>query len=187
MNKSPIFLVFSFFIFAAGAFAQQTGRPVAILVDNIGGSVPVRGDVRQAAPAQGSRGMSATERRAFELMNAERQISGLPMLEWSNEAAALARMHARNMAESRFFSHKGPDGETVDGRAARLGVKWLAIGENIATMKGYEDPATMAVETWMHSTAHKRNILNGVYNQSAIAAAVASDGTVYFTQVFLSR
>jgi uncharacterized protein YkwD len=120
-------------------------------------------------------------------MNAERQSSGLPLLVWSDEAARLANMHAQNMAASKFFSHKGLDGETVDGRAAQLGVRWRAIGENIATMRGYEDPASKAVDTWMNSTAHKRNILNGMYNHSAIGAAMADDGTVYFTQVFLSK
>jgi uncharacterized protein YkwD len=120
-------------------------------------------------------------------MNAERQVAGLPFLVWSEEAAALARKHAKDMAENAFFSHKGQDGETVDGRAARMGVKWHAIGENIATMKGYPDPAAKAVETWMNSSPHKRNILNGMYNQTAVGAAMASDGTVYFTQVFLSK
>jgi uncharacterized protein YkwD len=91
------------------------------------------------------------------------------------------------MAEGRFFSHRGPDGETVDGRAAQMGIKWRAIGENIATMRGHTDPAAKAVDTWMNSTAHKRNILNNIYNQSAIAAAVADDGTVYLTQVFLTK
>jgi uncharacterized protein YkwD len=129
----------------------------------------------------------AAERRAFELMNAERQVAGLPMLVWSDEAAKLARTHARNMADSRFFSHTGLDGQTVDVRASRMGVKWRAIGENIATMKGYDDPAAKAVDTWMNSSGHKRNILNAVYNETAVGVAMASDGTLYFTQVFLTR
>lgn len=120
-------------------------------------------------------------------MNAERQAAGLPFLQWSDEAARLASMHAQSMADGRFFSHRGPDGETVDGRASQIGVRWRAIGENIATMRGYADPAAKAVDTWMNSSAHKRNILNGIYDQSAIAAAVADDGTMYFTQVFLTK
>ena len=173
---------------AASAVAQQSSRPVAVLVDQIGSRPsPLRSEVRSAAKVSVNVEVLATERRAFELMNAERQVAGLPMLVWSNEAAALARMHAESMAASKFFSHKGPDGETVDGRAAHLGIKWRAIGENIATMKGYDDPATKAVSTWMQSASHKQNILNNVYDQSAIGFAIASDGTVYFAQVFLSR
>ena len=166
----------------------QSARPVAVLVDQIGGrALPLRGEVRSDNKVKSNSSITSIELRAFELMNAERQASGLPLLEWDDGAATLARQHAGSMAESKFFSHTGRDGETVDVRASRLGVKWRAIGENIATMKGYEDPGAMAVETWMRSTAHKKNILNGIYNRTAIGAAFAADGTIYFTQVFLSR
>lgn len=173
---------------ASGVFAQTASRPTAILVDQIGGRpLPLRNEIRSAVLPSTNTAIAATERRAFELMNAERQVAGLSMLEWSEQAAALARQHAQNMADGRFFSHRDANGETVDGRASKMGVKWLAIGENIATMKGYEDPAAKALETWMNSASHKGNILNGMYNQSAIGAAIAADGTIYFTQVFLSR
>ena len=172
----------------SGTFAQRSQGPVAVLVDQIGGrSVPLRNSVHDVSRSTEIPSIAATERRAFELMNAERQAAGLPLLQWSNEAARLASMHAKSMADGKFFSHRGPNGETVDGRASQIGVKWRAIGENIATMRGYADPAAKAVDTWMNSTGHKRNILNGIYNQAAIAAAVADDGTVYFTQVFLSK
>ena len=188
MKRFPIQILVVLFLFATSAFAQQSNGPVAVLVDQIGGrSRPLNSAAGTLTKTQSGSSVAAAERRAFELMNAERQAGGLPLLEWSGEAAALARLHAQSMAEGKFFSHKGLDGQTVDGRASRMGVKWRAIGENIATMKGYDDPASKAVETWLNSTAHKRNMLNGVYNQSAIGAAVASDGTFYFTQVFLSQ
>lgn len=187
MKKSPIYILILILALAAGAIAQS-GPPVAVLVDQLGSrALPLRSEVRPVAKIAVNVEVSATERRAFELMNAERQVAGLPMLVWSNDAAALARMHAESMATGKFFSHKGSGGETVDGRAAHLGIKWRAIGENIATMKGYDDPATKAVSTWMQSASHKQNILNSVYDQSAIGFAIASDGTVFFAQVFLSR
>lgn len=128
-----------------------------------------------------------TEQRAFELMNANRQANGLRMLAWDDQVAELARSHARNMAENKFFSHRAPDGTTVDERAKMFGVRWIGIGENIATLRGHNDPATVAVETWMRSTGHKKNILNGQFQISAIGAAVSSDGTIYFSQVFIMR
>ena len=105
---------------ATGAFAQQASRPVAVLVDRIGSRpLPLRNAAPPTAKVSVNVEMSATERRAFELMNAERQVAGLPLLVWSNEASALARMHAESMAARKFFSHKGPDGDTVDG------IRWL--------------------------------------------------------------
>ncbi|MCV4614760.1 CAP domain-containing protein, partial [Escherichia coli] len=73
------------------------------------------------------------ELRAFEMMNARRLLAGLRPLVWSDDLAELARLHSRNMASGKFFSHKDLDGGYVDDRAARLGIfNWIAIGENIA-------------------------------------------------------
>ncbi len=131
---------------------------------------------------------SSVEARAFELMNAQRLANGLQSLQWDEEIIALARSHSQSMAEGKYFSHKDPSGGFVDSRAAKLGIfNWMAIGENIAFMKGYDDPASMAVEKWMQSTSHKKNILSGQWRDSAIGVAVADDGAIYFTQVFIAK
>lgn len=119
-------------------------------------------------------------------MNARRQVTGLTSLEWDERLVSLARMHSESMANGGYFSHKDLNGGYVDDRASKLGIfNWLSIGENIAFMKGYSDPATMAVEKWMQSPSHKKNILNSQWRDSAIGTAVAADGAIYFTQVFI--
>jgi len=172
------------------AQATSDGRVArAILVDAIGG----RPSYTRIFPreASGYAGVSAAgdlERRAFELTNAERQASGLRMLQWDESLARLARLHSQNMAEQSFFSHRSPDGQMVDDRANRLGIRsWIGIGENIAYINGYADPATVAVGKWMQSSLHKKNILNGQWQTSAVGAATARDGKVYLTQVFIMR
>lgn len=142
---------------------------------------------KAAAPVGNSIGTAtATEARAWDLMNAQRQAVGLQFLQWDESLVALARMHSQSMATAKFFSHKDLEGGYVDDRAARMGVNnWLAIGENIAFMRGYADPASTAVEKWMQSPSHKKNMLNGNWRQSAIGAAVADDGAIYFTQIFI--
>src|SRR5688572_22697827 len=50
------------------------------------------------------------ERRIFDILNAERRSQGLADLEWNDEVAAVARLHSQNMAEEKFFSHRGSDG-----------------------------------------------------------------------------
>lgn len=121
-------------------------------------------------------------------MNARRILAGLRPLIWSNDLVELARMHSRSMAAGKYFSHKDLDGGFVDDRAARLGIfNWIAIGENIAFLKGFDDPAVTAVEKWMNSPSHKQNILNQRWRQTAIGIAISDDGAVYFTQVFIER
>lgn len=128
------------------------------------------------------------EKYAFQLLNEHRRSEGLSALVWSDDVAKVARLHSRNMASKGFFSHRGTDGSMVDGRADEQGLgEWRAIGENIAFLRGYDDPAKFAVNQWMNSAGHKRNILGDQWTQTGIGLAVTDDGSYYFTQVFLRR
>lgn len=76
----------------------------------------------------------------------------------------------------------------VDDRAEAFGInKWRAIGENIAFLQGYDNPAVIAVEKWMQSPSHKKNVLNANWSESGVGVVVTPDGAYYFTQVFLLR
>ena len=174
-------------VFAGAALAQSdSAKPRAILVGLIGKETRYS---RTASPTPSNRTLGSateTEARAWELMNAQRISSGLASLQWDEDLVALARMHSASMASGKYFSHKDEEGGFVDTRASKLGINnWMAIGENIAFMKGYSDPASTAVDKWMRSPSHKKNILNSGWRQSAIGMAVADDGAVYFTQVFI--
>lgn len=128
------------------------------------------------------------ERRAFELINRQRELSGLSALKWSDDAARIARLHSENMASYNFFSHTGIDGLMVNDRADILGInKWQAIGENIAYNQGFDNPVEFAVERWMKSPKHRDNLLNSRWKESGIGIAVTENGTYYFTEVFLLR
>lgn len=192
LRSIPYIFLLAIAVFTNGAVAQNSpSEPKATLVDVIGGkrSAPIQVRAVNAsyvATAFGS--ANAVETRAFELMNAQRQANGLQSLQWDEQIVALARGHSQSMASSKYFSHKDPSGGYVDTRASKLGIfNWMAIGENIAFMKGYDDPASMAVEKWMQSTSHKKNILSNQWRDSAIGVAVASDGAIYFTQVFIAK
>ena len=128
------------------------------------------------------------EREIFTRLNATRKSNGLAELEWDEQVADVARLHSQNMADKKFFSHRGSDGSMVDDRADRVGLgQWLMIGENIAYMRGFDDPAGLAIEKWMESTAHRKNLLGKNWLESAVGVAMTEDGTYYITQVFLHR
>ena len=131
---------------------------------------------------------ASVERTAFDRLNQVRAEKGLKPLAWSNDLGTIARKHSNNMAEQKFFGHRGNDDKMVSDRADDIGLKkWRAIGENIAFMRGYQDPVERAVELWLDSPAHRRNLLNGDWREGAVGVAVASDGSYYFTQVFMKR
>lgn len=131
---------------------------------------------------------ASVEQIAFDLINAKRAENGLKPLIWNDDVAAIARLHSQSMAEYTFFSHRGIDGMIVSDRADTAGLKkWRSIGENIAFNRGYTDPAEKAIELWMGSASHRHNMLSTDWRESAVGVAVASDGSFYFTQVFLIR
>lgn len=132
--------------------------------------------------------VKAVERVAFEMLNKKRADNGLAPLVWSDDLESVARQHSQNMAEFQFFSHRGLDNKLVSDRADKAGVgRWRAIGENIAFNRGYDDPVAKAVELWLDSPSHRRNLLSNTWKESAVGVAVAEDGSYYFTQVFLAR
>jgi uncharacterized protein YkwD len=125
------------------------------------------------------------ERQTFRLLNQKRTEIGLLPLAWNDDLAKVARLHSTNMANYKFFSHKGLDGLQIDGRADSFGFKkWRAIGENIAYNRGFDNPVEFTVERWMLSDSHRKNLLDKRWTESAVGIAVANDGTYYFTEVF---
>lgn len=131
---------------------------------------------------------TAIERLAFELINEERVANGLLPLAWDTELCRLARQHSEDMGGRGYFDHETPEGLLPKDRARAAGLRgFRVIAENIAYNKGYENPGAYAVRQWMRSSGHRANILYSSFQYSAIGSYVASDGSVYLTQVFISR
>jgi uncharacterized protein YkwD len=128
------------------------------------------------------------ERVAFDILNQIREENGMEALEWSERVAAVARVHSQNMAQFKFFGHRGLDNKLVSDRADEMKLgRWRAIGENIAYNRGYKDPVEKAVDNWLNSQSHRHNLLSSEWKESAVGVAVADDGSYYFTQVFLRK
>jgi uncharacterized protein YkwD len=128
------------------------------------------------------------EKEVFQLINLKRVEKGLSELKWDEKISKIARDHSEKMAIHGFFSHFGLNGNTVDERAIRLGVNdWSGIGENIAYCKGITNPSGFAVEGWMKSEGHKRNLLNSSWQKSGLGVAITEDGKYFFTQVFTKK
>lgn len=167
---------------------RERARAVAAYRNNAA-AVPVRLAAARVAPAPAAvASATSSERRVFELINEERRARGRRPLAWDGELTRMARYHSQNMARQDFFSHVDRDGLDMSGRAQLLGVKgWRALAENVAYNQGYDDPESFAVERWMISHKHRDNILNGEFTHAGLGVARASDGRVYFTQVFVKR
>jgi uncharacterized protein YkwD len=107
----------------------------------------------------------------------------VPPLHWSAKLGAAALAHSRDMAEHKYFGHKGSNGNTVEARAQDEGYLWLSIGENVATGRARPE---QVVEGWLSSPGHCANIMNGAFTEMGAAYSVnpKSDTIIYWTQVF---
>lgn len=130
----------------------------------------------------------ALEQTALDILNQKREQSGLQPLVWNEKLASIARKHSQSMAEFNFFGHRGLDDKMVSSRADDAGLgRWRAIGENLAYNRGYADPIGRAVELWLDSPPHRRNLLDKNWKETAVGIAVTADGEYYLTQVFLKK
>jgi uncharacterized protein YkwD len=128
------------------------------------------------------------EIRAFLLANRARKSAGLPPLEMRYDLVGLARIHAEDMARRDFFSHYNPDGIGPGTRARRESVDYLVFAENLARVRNSNDPALLAVDGWLKSPGHRRNLLDegaAAYRYTGVGVVRRADGTVLLSQVFL--
>lgn len=124
------------------------------------------------------------ERRAAAAIDDVRARHGLGALRRVAELDRLARAHSRDMAARGYFAHRSPEGVDVAGRARVAGIAWSEIGENIYYAQGVADVAGSAVDGWMDSPGHRKNILRAAFVETGMGAFVTEDRRVYLTQVF---
>lgn len=176
--------------------AVTNTRPAARLITSSRQmtSVPVTQAALMTSAAAGTvankSSLSATsiERRVFELINEERRAHGETPLVWDAELCRMARQHSENMASEDFLDHTDRNGRDMMARASINGITgWRALRENIAYNQGFEDPAAFAVERWMKSGKHRANALDNEVTRTGVGVARASDGRIFFTQVFIAR
>lgn len=139
------------------------------------------GSTTTGTTSTSSANVATAEKNAVELMNADRRANGLSDLKVSSAVTAVARSHAQDMVNRKFFSHSNPDGKTPSDRLKAAGISYSAVGENIA-----ENTSVQAAETaFMNSSGHRANILNSNYTTVGIGVAYDSAGNVYVVQDFI--
>ena len=114
------------------------------------------------------------------------------------------------MARREFFDHIIAQGEDPTARGRRAGYECRkaidqrsfreGLAENLSEVPRFsrvqtrgdrktydwntaEDVARQAVDGWMNSPGHRRNILDSAYGESGVGVAVSSND-IYITQLF---
>lgn len=100
--------------------------------------------------------------------NDSRLTEQLSKLTRNSTLETAARMKAEDMATKGYFSHNSPDGKTPWYWFEKAGYDYAAAGENLAV--NFTDSKDVT-EAWMHSPAHRANIMSGNYTEIGIATA----------------
>ncbi len=126
--------------------------------------------------------LSALEDEVIRLCNLERSKVGLGPLQKNWEVARVARYKSQDMINKNYFAHQSPTYGSPFNMMENFGIRFSAAAENIA--KGQRTAAEV-VRSWMNSPGHKANILSKQTTQIGVGAATSSNGTHYWTQLFI--
>jgi uncharacterized protein YkwD len=110
------------------------------------------------------------------LVNQERAEAGCKPVTVDSRLTTAAQEHSQDQADTGTMTHVGSDGSTLGQRITRAGYTWRKVGENVAS--GTTSPE-YAMEMWMNSDAHRKNILNCAFKNIGVGVV---DG--YWTQDF---
>ncbi len=128
-------------------------------------------------------GIQKLEHEMFQRLNRDRKEHGLPPLKYDERLADVARFHATDMRDHKFFEHHSPNSGSLDDRLNRAGYLFLTALENLA-----EAPDVQTAEdSLLQSPGHFANIMSREVSHIGIGVVrggvhVAENLTV--TQVF---
>lgn len=159
---------------SAHRFAILCGLAIAVAALALGvGTMPVAAATQKGATITASDTLAAA---VLVELNEVRSAHELKPLRRSPALAAAADAHSRAMAQFGFFQHESRDGSTFSQRVQRYyspsgHASWSA-GENLLWSTRLS--AAHAVQMWMQSPPHRRNILMPHWREVGLSAVKAS-------------
>ena len=108
------------------------------------------------------------EDKLLLLVNQERSSRGLSALGFDPLLCAMARAHSQKMISENKLGHDFPGYEKLDERAARAGVYFSKIGENVARSETFV--VRFFHEALLASPEHRENILDKDFTHWAWAS-----------------
>eukprot|EP00484_Ammonia_sp_Unknown_P027153 CAMPEP_0197047308 /NCGR_PEP_ID=MMETSP1384-20130603/22829_1 /TAXON_ID=29189 /ORGANISM="Ammonia sp." /LENGTH=567 /DNA_ID=CAMNT_0042479213 /DNA_START=72 /DNA_END=1775 /DNA_ORIENTATION=- len=118
-------------------------------------------------------------KEALRLSNEFRKSQGLPPCQWHQALCDIGKVHSKNMSDGTVpFGHEG-----FHERVRQYPFRALSAAENVAMSKGLSNPARVAVNGWIESPGHRKNLLSN-NNYCGIGVYRGYDGGYYLTQLF---
>ena len=129
---------------------------------------------------------AVVERAVLGAINEIRAQHGLAELTPDATLSRIARAHSKAMRADGFFDHRDSHGRGPADRLQAAGYRYRKVAENLEFNHREEDPAAIAADHWMASPGHRRNILAASHQATGVGVALAEDGSVWITQLFVT-
>eukprot|EP00698_Gefionella_okellyi_P000287 TRINITY_DN10245_c0_g1_i1.p1 TRINITY_DN10245_c0_g1~~TRINITY_DN10245_c0_g1_i1.p1 ORF type:complete len:413 (-),score=67.68 TRINITY_DN10245_c0_g1_i1:45-1283(-) len=118
-------------------------------------------------------------REALAFTNEFRAQHKLPPLEWHQALADIGAVHSRNMGDGKVpFGHDG-----FNERMRQYPFRATSAAENVAMNHGFSEVARVAVDGWIDSPGHRKNLLSN-HVWCGIGVVKNGQGKWYLTQLF---
>lgn len=140
--------------------------------------------VKQTQPTAQATSVSEFEKQVATLVNQERKKAGLSPLQLDTKLSDVARTKSKDMMTKGYFDHQSPTYGSPFDMMKQFGITYRAAGENIA--KGQQTPEEV-MNSWMNSSGHRANILSANFTAIGVGFVKGSDGTTYWTQMFIGK
>ncbi|MDF2865277.1 MAG: SCP-like extracellular [Clostridia bacterium] len=119
----------------------------------------------------------------LKYINEARAANSLPALTKDWKLADIAQRKSNEMVEKDYFLHTSPTYGTPFDMMKNFGITYKTAGENLA---GNSDMKA-AVDSWMNSEGHRKNILSNSYNYIGIGVTKSEKYGYVISAMFIGK
>jgi uncharacterized protein YkwD len=143
----------------------------------------VAGPRAEAAAGAAAAAPAARASALVDLANEARSRAGLPPLRTNSQLMRAAQTQAEQSASLGKIAHVLPGARypRPEDRLDASGYPWRAFAENMAMG---QRSMSEAIEAWMKSPGHRKNLLSATYTELGTGYATDAKGRPYYVQVF---
>lgn len=119
----------------------------------------------------------------IKYINDQRAANGLPALTKNTKLMDISQRKSDEMVEDNYFLHTSPTYGTPFDMMKNFGITYQTAGENLAgnsTMKA-------AVDSWMNSEGHRKNVLSSSYNQVGVGVTKSDKYGYVIVAMFIGQ
>ena len=137
-------------------------------------------------PAYASAPYAALESALHRDVNAVRAQHHLIPLHRLPELDAVARAHSLDMVRRGFFAHESPEGANPVNRLHDHQIEGFTLAAENLGRTNQSDPNREILSGWLQSAVHRNNLYAPPFNATGIGIARGPDGSLIYTQLYVT-